>query len=92
MPERDKEPREIYTNSVNLAASLYEFVFHFGLTTPEWEENPEQKGLVARVRMSPQHAKALYIMLGTHLEAYEEKFQSISLPDDLRKHLAGEEE
>ena len=92
MPEREQECQDIYTNSVNVAASLYEFVFHFSLTTPEWEGNPEDKVLVARARMSPQHAKALHIILGAHLDAYEEKFQDISLPEELRRRLAGEEE
>lgn len=92
MSEEERKHQEIYTNSVNLVASLYEFVFHFGLTTPEWEENREEKNLVARVRMSPQHAKALYLMLGAHLDAYEEKFHDVSLPEDLRRRLAGEEE
>jgi len=92
MPEREQEIRDVYTNSVNVAASLYEFVFHFGLTTPEWEAHPEDKDLVARVRMSPQHAKALHTILGAHLDAYEEKFQEISLPEELRSRLAGEEE
>lgn len=47
MPEQEQRSLDICANSVNLAASLYEFVFHFSLTSPEWQENPAEDHLLA---------------------------------------------
>jgi len=81
---------DIYTNAVSVSASLYEITLGFYLVTPG-EEEPEQRKAVARVRMSPQQAMALNILLARHLKAYGEQFTEIFLPDALVMRLSGEE-
>lgn len=80
---------DIYTNSIRAAASLYEFTLILGLQTPS-EESEIKTVEVGRIRMSPQQAMALNILLSKHLEVYGEQFQSIFLPDDLIEKLSGE--
>lgn len=85
--QENPEAQEIYTNSVNVNASIYEFVLQFGLTTPG-----EEAKLLARVRMSPQHALALLHLLEKSVEAYGDQFKEIFLPDDLVMRLKKYEE
>lgn len=82
---------EIYTNLTQITASLYEIVFGFYLITATPGEEGGERRLVARVRMSPQQAMALSILLTRHLEAYGEQFTEIFLPDELATRLSGEE-
>lgn len=82
------EVPDIYTNTIRAAASLYEFIIILGLQTPgEGTELTTEE--VGYVRMSPQQAMALHLLLGQHLEAYGEKFTEIFLPDDLALRLKG---
>lgn len=67
-----------YTNSINIRLSVYDVSLLFG----EVEEATEDSFVVrqiARVTMSPQHAKALATLLSNRLEAYERQFGP--LPD-----------
>ena len=77
---------DIYTNSVRLMVSIYDFTLEFRLATQD-ETRP-----VARVRMSPQQAKALHILLGKFLQTYAETFQEVVLPEELESRLTGAEE
>lgn len=63
---------EVYTNSVQLAASIYEFLFCFRLKSPEVTGEETTRELL-RVRMSPQHALALYLLLGKYLNLYQDR-------------------
>lgn len=55
---------DIYTNSVEVSASLYEIVLDFRLNTPT-KDGVETERLV-KIRMSPPHAKALNVILSKH--------------------------
>lgn len=78
---------DIYTNSINVSASIYEVTLEFNLTTPT-KDGTETRELV-RVRMSPQQAEALRILLDKYLKVYSEQFQEIILPDELVNRLSG---
>jgi hypothetical protein len=81
---------DIYTNSIQVTAGLYEVALSLYLDTPG--EDGAERRKVATVRMSPQQAMALQILLQRYLKAYGEQFQEIFLPDDLVKRLSGSEE
>ena len=85
------EVPDLYTNSIRASASLYEFVLLLYLQTPG-EDNEVVTQEVGRVRMSPQQAMALHMLLGQHLRAYGEKFQEVFLPEELAKRLRGEDQ
>ena len=82
---------DIYTNATEITASLYEVAFGFYLVTTTPGEEGGERRLVVRVRMSPQQAMALNLLLDRHLKAYGEQFTEIFLPDELVMRLSGEE-
>lgn len=82
MNESEKGPLEIYSNAVSISASVYDMVLDFRIGSL----NEETKPLV-RLRMSPQHAKAFFILLEKHIRGYEQVFGDINLPEDLVKSL-----
>ena len=89
--ENDEDVSEIYTNSVNVQSGLYEVVLRLHNRTPGEESEGENGKEVARVRMSPQLAKALQLILEKQLETYGDQFEEIYLPDELVEQLAGGE-
>lgn len=82
---------DIYTNAIRVTASLYEIAITLQLQSPA-EGDDIKVEEVGRVRMSPQQAMALYLLLDKHLKAYGDQFQEIFLPEDLVKRLSGTEE
>lgn len=64
-----EEQKYIYTNVVGIYSSIYDFTFILGLKG----EN-QSAFRHCDVHMSPQHAKAVFKLLGTKIEEYEEKF------------------
>lgn len=68
----------IYTNSVQLKMSVFDMVLDLGVVASTDPERTVVKP-VARVAMSPQHAKALAAVLDAHVKAYETAFGP--LPD-----------
>ncbi|VVB88160.1 Uncharacterised protein [uncultured archaeon] len=80
---------EIYINNVRINVNLYEVILLMGVSTPESDGTFSQKDLV-RVRMSPQEALAVSIMLNKQLELYQDTFKKIFLPDEVIKSLKGE--
>lgn len=74
---------ELYTNSVDFGVSAYEFTFMFGL---RGIKNGESKPIV-NVRMSPQHAKVMSLLLAKNVSNYEKEIGEISLPSKLIKEL-----
>ncbi|MCK4460106.1 MAG: DUF3467 domain-containing protein [Methanosarcinales archaeon] len=89
MIEEDGTVLDIYTNNAQLAASVYEIVISFGLGTLQRDGKEITKEIV-KVRMSPQHAMALRILLDKYLKAYGDTFKEILLPDDLLMRLSGD--
>jgi len=75
---------EVYANSARVAISVYDFAIMFGL-------GGEGKEAVTRVtvRMSPQHAKSLLILLERFVGLYEAQMSPIDLPDGLVAMLQG---
>ena len=70
----------IYTNSISSEVNIYDICLVFGLRN----ESSEFGDPLARVYMSPQHAKVLSKILAQNIEVYEQKFGTIPLPDDLK--------
>jgi len=82
---------EIYANATEITMSLYDVVFGFYLTTPTSGEEGGGRRLAARVRMSPQQAMAVHVLLGRYLKVYGEQFREIFLPEEVVMRLSGEE-
>jgi hypothetical protein len=81
--EKEKDIPDFYINSAFILASLYEFMFKFGIKSDP-KKDPED---VVIIRMSPQHAKVLSKLMIKNVEAYEKDVGEIKLPDDLKKEL-----
>lgn len=77
----------VYSNSVNIETSLYDFCFKFGLRDREQGEKNESD-LVASLFMSPQHAKSFFLLLEQNIKAYENQLGEIKLPDEILKQLS----
>lgn len=76
---------ELYSNTVQLEATAYDIGISFGLLS----DGVDRRDLT--VRMSPQHAKSLAILLDRFLAAYEREIGQVNLPDSLVARLRGEE-
>ncbi|MFZ0271370.1 MAG: DUF3467 domain-containing protein [Acidobacteriaceae bacterium] len=72
------EYREIYSNSVQVRVSVWDFLLVFGLVH---QETPEQVSVdnALGVYLSPQQAKALWNILGQNLAQYEQTFGQLAL-------------
>jgi len=70
---------EIYTNSVEVLVSPYEFLLQMGLETQR-KVKP-----ICNVRMSPQHAKIFLNILQQSIENYERNIGEIKIPKIPRK-------
>ena len=91
MNVNDPEPfgiPEFYTDSVNFATNLYGFTLEFGCM--QAQDQPPRT--VARVRMSPQHAKIMSLLLRKNVQEYERRIGTIILPDDLYQQLGIQDE
>ena len=73
-----EEYREIYSNSVQVRVSVWDFLLVFGLVH---QESPEQVNVnnTLGVYLSPQQAKALWNVLGQNLAQYEQTFGALAL-------------
>jgi len=69
----------IYSNRFDLEVSFYDFAFNFKLANKN-NPNGDSKSIIY---MSPEHAKALYEILGKNLEKWEEKFGEINMPEEI---------
>ncbi len=70
--------REIYSNSVQVRVSVWDFLLVFGLVH---QESPDQVNVnnALGVYLSPQQAKALWNILGQNLAQYEQTFGALAL-------------
>ncbi|HZZ40600.1 MAG TPA: DUF3467 domain-containing protein [Acidobacteriaceae bacterium] len=70
--------REIYSNSVQVRVSVWDFQLVFGLVH---QESPDQVNVnnALGVYLSPQQAKALWNILGQNLAQYEQTFGALAL-------------
>lgn len=66
----------IYTNSVVVGSSVFDFLLYFGqLRTAE--EDVIKVDQLVRIAMSPQHAKSMIRILEEKLDEYEARFGPI---------------
>ena len=72
------EYQEIYSNSVQVRVSVWDFMLIFGLVR---QDSPEQVNVQNSlgVYLSPQQAKALWNILGQNLAQYEQTFGTLAL-------------
>lgn len=90
MTEESSTNSDLYTNNIQIAVSIYDVMISFGLDTYQRDGTQATKEVV-KVRMSPQQALALSILLSKNLEVYGETFKEIFLPEKMMKQLKGEE-
>ncbi len=67
----------IYSNTVRISHTPFEFVMDFGRTTPDEQDLIR---IVSRIVMSPQHTKAFLQALEENVRRYEAQFGPINLP------------
>lgn len=79
----DELPRiDRYANTVQVHAGIYDFKLDFAL------QDPKKRARVhTSIRVSPQHAKALHLLLGRFLHNYEHSIGEIPLPKELIHRL-----
>ena len=82
IPE-ERELPEFYTDSVNFATNLYGFALEFGVM--QGQDQPPRS--VVRIRMSPQHAKIMSLLLRKNVQEYERRIGTIILPEGLYNDL-----
>lgn len=82
---------DIYVNGVGISVSLYDVTLSFKLSTIG-DDGTLIMGEVVRIRMSPQHALSLSILLDQNLKVYGDTYKEIFLPDELIKRLRGNKE
>jgi len=80
---------DYYADFVKLHATLFSFVLEFGLQgvpdTPASERPPGK--LLARVRLSPQHALILSKLLAQQVRIYQNEIGPIAIPDQVYENL-----
>lgn len=79
---------EFYCDSVNFMTNIYGFALDFGVMVAQ-DEPPKTQ---VRVRMSPQHAKIMSLLLRKNVQEYEKRIGTIILPDELYRDLGIEDD
>lgn len=87
-PEDLVDIPEYYTDSVNFMTNIYGFTLEFGVMQAQ-EEPPRQ---LVRIKMSPQHAKIMSLLLRKNVQEYERRIGTIILPEGLYNELGIEDE
>jgi len=72
---------DFYADAINLEGGIYGWSILFGLAS-----GPGTRA-VARVRMSPQLMKVLYLLVQKQLREYEQKISPIQIPQQLADQL-----
>ncbi|MBI4308672.1 MAG: hypothetical protein HY684_07700 [Chloroflexi bacterium] len=90
MPDEQKEPAaEYYVDQFFVTSSPYTISLTFGIATahPQPGQAPTMKNLVT-LRMSPEHAKVMVMILKRHLKEYESQAGvSIAVPQQIAAQL-----
>jgi Protein of unknown function (DUF3467) len=79
------EYREGYANSVQIRASVWDFLLIFGRLQPQPASEVEVHNFQG-IYLSPQQAKALVTILEQNIAQYETTFGEIKLGPELAKH------
>jgi Protein of unknown function (DUF3467) len=80
------EYREGYANSVQIRASVWDFLLVFGRLQPQQTSSEVEVHNFQGIYLSPQQAKALVTILEQNIVQYEKTFGEIKLDPDLAKH------
>ena len=75
---QSEDYREIYSNSVQVRVSVWDFLLVFGLVHQETAEQVNVNNTLG-VYLSPQQAKALWNVLGQNLANCEQTFGALAL-------------
>ena len=67
----------IYVNNATVSVTNWDFTFAFGELLGTDDQKKPLTRLLASVRMSPQHAKALSSILSENISKYEDNFGEI---------------
>lgn len=86
--EEYNEIPEYYTDSVNFMTNIYGFTLEFGVM--QAQDMPPRS--IVRIKMSPQHAKIMSLLLRKNVQEYERRIGTIILPDGLYKDLGIEDD
>lgn len=79
------ESRDFYANTARMATSVYEVLIELARVTPAEMTAGVVEVETMRVRMSPQHAKALAAMLVKHVREYERQYGvQLKVPDEMQ--------
>ncbi len=81
--ERMIDIPEYYTDSVNFMTNIYGFTLEFGVMQQQ-DEAPRPQ---VRIKMSPQHAKIMSLLLRKNVQEYERRIGTVILPDGLYNDL-----
>ncbi len=87
-PFEKEATAEYYADSVNFTTNLYTFIFDFA----QMEQTDQPPKPVVRVRMSPQHAKIMSLLLRKNVQEYERRVGTIILPEQLYDDLGIKDE
>lgn len=77
--------QQVYANNASIEVNVYDFALIFGIS-----DSTNSTAPVIAVRMSPQHAKSVALLLERFLTAYEAEVGPIPLPELLVNRLKGE--
>ena len=82
-----EEPVDVYANAVQVISAAWDITLEFSANLPVDANQPQtiERRNVVRIRMSPQHAKALVPILLGQIKNYEKEMGPIPLPPDMRK-------
>lgn len=78
-----RPPIQLYANTAEVEATVYDVAIRFGTFSQG------EKTVDAVVRMSPQHAQSLVILLERFLRLYREQVGDFTLPEELTEQLKG---
>ncbi len=70
-----------YSNIAAIRHSREEFIFDFAFLFPDAPPDAPQGKLVARIILSPPHAKRFLMALEENIKKYEKEFGNIPLPE-----------
>ncbi|HEY6969580.1 MAG TPA: DUF3467 domain-containing protein [Candidatus Angelobacter sp.] len=79
------EYRESYANSIQIRASVWDFLLIFGRLQPQTASEVEVHNFQG-IYLSPQQAKALVTILEQNVVQYEKTFGEIKLDPTIAQH------
>ncbi len=84
MEPQTKQPIQLYANSAEVEATVYDLAIKFGTFQASGERSVD-----AVIRMSPQHAQSLVYLLERFVNLYKQEVGDFRLPDEHVESLKG---